>query len=155
MANALALRSDRLGLVGQADLVELHADPAAPRGIRPYPVEFKRGKVKHQHADQVQLCAQAFCLEEQFGVEIPEGALFYGESDRRLTIAFDAALRHATEVAAQAFRRQVLSGILPQARYAAHKCKGCSLFDECQPTRPGDARHAARYLEALIEEAKR
>lgn len=155
MAHALPLRSDRLGIVGQADLVELHSDLAAPRRVRPYPVEFKRGKVKQQHADQVQLCAQAYCLEEQFGVEISEGALYYGESDQRMVVAFDRDLRHATETAALDFRRQVCSGILPHARYAPRKCKGCSLFADCQPTRPGDGHHATRYLDSLFEEARR
>ena len=56
----------------------------------PFPVEYKRGKPKPHRADEVQLCAQAICLEEMFGVAVPEGALFYGETRRRMPVAFDA-----------------------------------------------------------------
>ena len=104
-ARALPLRSLRLGLVGRADLVELHRIPAdaaeagepgaslpgVPGVWRPFPVEYKRGRPKPHHADLVQLCAQALCLEEMLGTPVPAGALFYGETRRRHDVAFDAA----------------------------------------------------------------
>jgi CRISPR-associated exonuclease Cas4 len=95
----MPLRSDRLGVVGIADVVELHR--AAEGDWRPFPVEHKRGRPKAHRADEVQLCAQSMALEEMFAVEIAEGALFYGQSRRRTPVAFDLTLRALTkEVAA-------------------------------------------------------
>jgi len=76
----LPLRSLRLGLVGVADVVEFH--PLSEGGWRPFPVEYKRGKPKRNACDEIQVCAQALCLEEMLGVRIPAGALFYGKTHR-------------------------------------------------------------------------
>lgn len=152
LAYGLPLRSDRLGLVGRADMVELRDDPEAPRGVRPYPVEVKRGGARHPEADRAQLCAQAICLEEQFGVDVPVGALFYGESHRRVEVVFDVELRERTEALARRFHAMVRAGEVPSARYEIKKCKGCSLFDLCQPRCPGDQGRGLRYLERLIVE---
>src|SRR4051794_15637883 len=83
VARALSIRSLKLGVTGKADSVEFHQgrDPGEP--ARPFPVEYKRGKPKAHRADEVQLCAQGICLEEMFGVEVAEGALFYGTTRRR------------------------------------------------------------------------
>ena len=81
----IALRSLALGVSGKADAVEFHGHPP-----QPLPVEYKRGKPKPHRADEVQLCAQALCLEEMFGLPVPEGALFYGAVRRRTRVAFDA-----------------------------------------------------------------
>ena len=78
---AVSLTSARLGVTGRADTVEYHEDSKIPGGWKPYPVEYKRGRMKKLEADHVQLCAQAICLEEMHGVEVPEGALFYGQTD--------------------------------------------------------------------------
>ncbi len=78
IARGAALRSLALGVAGRADVVEFHGEPPLP-----FPVEYKRGKPKPHRADEVQLCAQAICLEEMFGAAVPEGALFYGETRRR------------------------------------------------------------------------
>ncbi|HMB52207.1 MAG TPA: CRISPR-associated protein Cas4 [Thermoanaerobaculia bacterium] len=104
----LALRCERLALVGKADVVELHRTgggdgarlPGADGCWRPFPVEYKRGRPKLHDADRVQLCAQAFCLEEMLAVPVPAGALFYGKTRRREEVAFDPALRQRTETAA-------------------------------------------------------
>ena len=87
ITRSLQLRSEGLGLHGVADVVELQARPDG--GWQPFPVEYKRGKPKAHDADLVQLCAQAICLEEAFGVPVPEGALFYGQTRRRLDVVFD------------------------------------------------------------------
>ena len=95
----LQVVSHQLGLSGQCDVVEFHA---APKGVplqgeeglwQPYPVEYKRGKPKSHQADELQLCAQAMCLEEMLCCDIPEGALFYGEPRRREPVAFTEELR--------------------------------------------------------------
>jgi len=87
----VALRSWALGVAGRADVVEYVGKPP-----RPMPVEYKRGKPKAHRADEIQLCAQAICLEEMFGVVIPEGALFYGQTRRRQRVAFAHAGRRWT-----------------------------------------------------------
>ena len=91
---ALPLACRRLNLAGVADLVEFRA--GAERDTA-YPVEYKRGKAKLHRADEVQLCAQALCLEEMTGNAVPEGALFYAETRRRVAVPFDSELRRLTE----------------------------------------------------------
>src|SRR5439155_5902299 len=99
-ARALPLRCDRLSLVGRADMVVFFSDPAYPGVGRPYPVEYKRGaKTTFRHAE-LQLCAQALCLEEMLGVPVANGAIYFGRSRRRREVNFDAALRRETETAA-------------------------------------------------------
>lgn len=133
---ALPLRSSRLGLSGKADLIEFHRDPGGTE--QPYPVEHKRGKPKEDDRDRVQLCAQALCLEEMLGVEVPEGALFYYAVHRRTPVAFDPALRRRTEAAAAAVRALMASGRTPPP-VEVPACKGCSLAHLCLPAamRPG------------------
>jgi len=127
VARGLALRSLTLGVAGRADAVEFRGRPP-----RPCPVEDKRGKPKA--ADEVQLCAQGLCLEEMFGVPVPEGALFYGTTRRRQAVAFDAALRRLTvEVAAEA-RAMIAGGITP-APVRMPASRRCSLEDLCRPDR--------------------
>jgi CRISPR-associated exonuclease Cas4 len=81
--SAMPLASRRLGLAGVADVVEFHRTSQGEE--TPYPVEYKRGKPKAHRADEAQLCAQALCLEEMTGRTVPEGALFYGETRRRVS----------------------------------------------------------------------
>jgi CRISPR-associated exonuclease Cas4 len=127
---ALPLISKRLNLSGVADLVEFRAEA---HGETAYPVEFKRGKAKLHRADEVQLCAQAFCLEEMTGRPVPEGALFYGETKRRVIVPFDAELRRLTEEAAQSLRKLFATGHTPPAIWRADRCRACSLIDLCRP----------------------
>jgi CRISPR-associated exonuclease Cas4 len=125
----VALRSWALGVVGRADVVEWMGQPS-----RPVPVEYKRGKPKAHRADEIQLCAQAICLEEMYAVAIPEGALFYGETRRRQRVAFDPALRVLTAQTAQAAQAMIAAGHTPPPVYMAG-CRACSLQQACQPKR--------------------
>ena len=125
---ALPLASERLGLVGKADVVEFLADGT------PYPVEYKHGRVakaRHGH-DALQLTAQAICLEEMTGRAVAEGALFYASSKRRVAVAIDRALRAAVEEAVPAIRAMLASGKLPPPVNDG-RCRACSLADICQP----------------------
>lgn len=125
---ALPLACERLGLVGKADVVEFLPDGT------PYPVEYKHGratKAQHGH-DALQLAAQALCLEEMTGRPVPEGAVFYASSKRRVAVRIDAALRAAVEQATAAVRAMLAGGHLP-APVADARCKACSLVDLCQP----------------------
>jgi CRISPR-associated exonuclease Cas4 len=113
-------------LHGVADVVEL-------RGGVPYPVEYKRGRAKAHRADEVQLCAQALCLEEMTGIPVAEGALFYGTARRRKTIPIDADLRALTLSIAQEARDAITAGILPPPIHDAKRCSACSMQELCRP----------------------
>ena len=129
IARGLALRSVALGVIGKADAVEFRGKQPVP-----FPVEYKRGKPKAHRADEVQLCAQAICLEEMFGHTVPEGALFYGETRRRLNVAFDPALRTLTAEVARAVRAMMEAARTPPpVRMPA--CRSCSMEALCQPAR--------------------
>jgi CRISPR-associated exonuclease Cas4 len=144
----MPLRSDRLGVSGIADLVELRG---TPRGWLPYPVEHKRGRPKSHRADEVQLCAQAMALEEMFAVEIAEGALFYGQPRRRTVVAFDAELRALTQAVADATRALLRAGETPRMEYDKRRCDACSLIDLCRPRTTGATRSAEAWLAAQVE----
>jgi CRISPR-associated exonuclease Cas4 len=148
LARRLALRSHRLRLVGYADIVEFHRDVQAPERENPLPVEYKRGRRGHWLADQVQLCAQAICLEEAFGVAVPEGAVFYAKSQRRRPVVFDGDLRAATERAAARFHELMANGKTPRGVFEK-KCRKCSLLEVCLPeTTQRDA--SGRYVASLV-----
>ena len=95
---------------------------------------------KPHRADEVQLCAQALCLEEMFGCTIAEGALFYGQTRRRKPVLFDAELRTLTLQTAAAVREMMADGILPAAVHDKAKCSACSLVEACQPSLRKSAR---------------
>lgn len=142
---SVPMRSLRLGLIGKADVVEFHRQ--GEKWI-PFPVEYKRGKPKIDDCDKVQLCAQAICLEEMLKVEIPEGALFYGQTHHRHDVIFDKALCMETEEAAKKVHELIESGITPRAEYSK-KCKQCSLYEVCLPKM---SRKASNYLMKAMRE---
>lgn len=127
---AMPLSSQALGITGIADVVEFHEGPS---GEQAFPVEYKRGRPKAHRADEVQLCAQALCLEAMLGRTVAEGALFYGETRRRTDVKFDETLRRLTLETIQATRAMVASESTPTARYSSKLCDSCSLMDLCQP----------------------
>lgn len=127
---ALPLASPRLNLTGVADLVEF---APGPDGDTAFPVEYKRGKPKLHRADEAQLCAQALCLEEMTGRPVPEGALFYAQTKRRVTVPFDAGLRALTEAALADLAEVFASGRTPPPTPHTSRCRACSLLDLCRP----------------------
>jgi len=173
IARGLRLRSLRLGLVGVADVVEFHpVEPQSPQspqsairdpqsaiflpgllGLwRPFPVEYKRGKPKPELCDEVQLCGQAICLEEMLDVRIAEGALFYGRTRRRHSVAFDERLRRVTEETAARLHELIASGRTPPPKPARH-CRNCSVVDLCLPNM-ARRRSVERYLRAALRHEK-
>jgi CRISPR-associated exonuclease Cas4 len=147
IARSVPLRSLRLGLIGKADVVEHHRIAGA---WRPFPVEYKRGRPKSHRADEVQLCAQALCLEEMLDLSIPAGALFYGETRRRQDVPFDTELRALTENSARRLHELVRSGATPRA-VREPKCDSCSLVQLCMPDPANSRRSARRYLERALD----
>lgn len=137
------LGSERLGLHGVADVVELH-------GTRILPVEYKRGRPKPHRADEVQLCAQGMCLEDMTGQAIAEGALFYGETRRRMAVPFDDGLRSLTSSIAAEASAALASGRLPPPVHDPRRCRACSLFDLCRPERMQAPPAIRRWLERAI-----
>lgn len=147
IVRGLRLRSLKLGVTGQADVVEFHRQPDG--SWKPFPVEYKRGRPKPDACDEVQLCAQAMCLEEMLGVSIEEGAIFYGQPRRRHPVVFTTQLRQQTKAAAQRVRELLERGVTPPALYEK-KCESCSLIEHCLPKTVGRKKSAARYLGAML-----
>jgi CRISPR-associated exonuclease Cas4 len=151
IARGLHLRSLRLGLTGQADVVEFHRSetgvelPDREGCWHPFPVEYKRGRPKADSCDDVQLCAQTLCLEEMFGTVIESGALFYGTNRRRTAVRFYAALRERTEKLARRMHQLYSAGVTPPAVYAK-KCENCSLYNRCLPRTASRRVTVERYL---------
>lgn len=127
---ALPVASRRLNISGVADMVEflVHED-----GETPFPVEYKRGKPKQHRADEVQLCAQALCLEEMTGRPVPDGALFYAETKRRVVVAFDDELRLITETTATQLVEVFRTERTPAPTHLTQRCRACSLKELCRP----------------------
>lgn len=123
---ALPLWSDRLGLIGKADLVEFHPDGTV------FPVEFKHGRKRQKTHDDIQLAAQALCLEDMLGRPVPQGAIFHASSHRRRAVDITPELRALVVETAEAIRAMLISGKLPSPVNDA-RCKECSLRDICQP----------------------
>lgn len=140
ITRSLPVRSFFHGIVGQCDIVEFHRDGTI------LPVEYKRGKPKAHHADEVQLCAQAMCLEEMLDASIPSGCLFYGEKRRRTDVTFDETLRDLVASTAREFRACITSGVTPMASYEPRKCNACSLMELCQPRSLRFKRGAAAWF---------
>lgn len=124
VARGIPLWSERLGLRGKSDLVEFRPDG-------PYPVEYKHGRRSGIHPD-LQLCAQALCLEEMLGQPVPRGAIFYHAVRRRREVEIDKTLREITMRAIEAVRQMLQAQRLPPAVNDA-RCPSCSLINACMP----------------------
>lgn len=138
----LNVSSSTHGITGICDIVEI--DPTADGNLKSQisnlkctrslrPVEYKRGKPKNHRADEVQVCAQALCLEEMFGTYIPIALIFYGKTRRRTELPLDDELRSLTISTINAVREMKLNECTPSAEYDARRCDACSLYDLCQP----------------------
>ena len=132
---SVQVASEAHGLHGVADVVEMRPGDS---GSVPYPVEYKRGRPKAHRADEVQLCAQALCLEEMLDAPVLEGALFYGANRRRKPVAMDAALRALTLSVAADARAALERGALPPPVHDPKRCDACSLAGLCRPQAPRD-----------------
>lgn len=169
IARGLRLRSLQLGLSGITDVVEFHKvsvnseqlpvisgiQEAIPlSGVsglwKPYIVEYKRGRLRHEKSFEVQLCAQAICLEEMLNVHVLKGAVFYGKPRRRLDVEISTCLRLETEMAAARLHNLFNSGKTPQAVYEK-KCDSCSLMPVCMPKSISNKRKVDKYIKDHIQ----
>lgn len=135
----LSLFSERLGLIGKADVVEFRI------GEAPYPVEYKSGPRRGSSHDDIQLCAQAMCLEEMLECGVPRGAIYHYASRRRREVVFDDALRALTEETVHAVRRLLSTSTVPPP-VADARCPKCSLFDACMPFALAKVEREAAWL---------
>lgn len=135
---ALPIWSDRLGLIGRADWVEFLADGT------PYPIEHKVGPRRARLADEIQLCAQAMCLEEMLGRHVPRGAIYHHRSRRRREVVFDQRLREEVERVTAEVRSLLREGRTPPP-VRGRRCERCSLVEWCMP-------HATQALGQVKED---
>ena len=147
--------SRKLGVNGFCDCVEAHASPSGvpiPYGegrYTFYPVEYKHGVVRNEEEYHFQLCAQAMCIEERFGIQIPAGAIFYINAHRRDEVLFSEELRKRTRKIAGEISKLIQDQKLIPAVYSM-KCKKCSMREVCQPKMKRSAR---LYSDNLWDEA--
>lgn len=138
---ALPLFSDRLGLSGKADIVEFLPDGT------PRPVEYKHGPRRVKEHDDIQVAAQALCLEEMTDKPVPEGVVYHHSSRRRRSVPISAELRARAEELAKTVHALMRSGVMPPPIDDAERCRGCSLRDACQP----ELLAARRALDVLAQ----
>lgn len=133
---AIWLKSERYRLIGKSDLIEENDG-------RWYPVEYKRGHRGEFDNDELQVCAQALCIEEMTGQPVTLGYLYYAQSHQRQPVEISAALRQQTIATIEAVTRILATGMMPPAVYSL-RCQGCSLYSQCLPKA---AAKVARYQE--------
>jgi CRISPR-associated exonuclease Cas4 len=156
IARGLRLRSLRLGLVGQADVVEFHK--TTDSGIQfagsncfwqPIIIEYKHGHPKIGHEDEVQLCAQALCLEEMLGASLSVSSFFYGQPRRRSDLSLTAELRQETEQLISRLHELSFSGETPAADFSS-RCHSCSLENTCLPKITKGGKSVKDYIQQNI-----
>ena len=156
IARSVPVASYRLGLSGVCDVVEF---TASPDGVKlpnrdglylPSPIEYKRGREKHDHSDETQLCAQALCLEEMLSTTIPRGFLFYGETRHRVEIPFTVELRVLVKEMSDEMHNYFSRGYTPRVK-PSKACRSCSLADICLPVLQEKVIAASKYIKQNLE----
>jgi CRISPR-associated exonuclease Cas4 len=156
IARSMPVTSYSLGLSGICDVVEFIPSTQGvhlrhhPDKYLPIPVEYKRGSVKSNACDEVQLCAQAICLEEMLSVNIPNGYFFYGETRHRAEVLFNAELRDLVKRISQEMHQYFERGYTPQVK-PSKACLSCSLQDICLPTLQKKTISASKYIRMQID----
>lgn len=142
LVRALPLYSEKYGLSGKADVVEIRPDEIIP-------VEYKKGKRREFDNDNIQLMAQGLCLEEMFNKQISRGFIFHAASRRRREVVFDESLRSETLIVIETVRELLGSETIPSAEFKP-RCNGCSLYGTCLP-KLSDASERSKALENLSD----
>ena len=155
ITRGMSVFSARLGISGACDVVEFHPDP---EGVplsgragrwRPFPVEYKRGAPKPHDADELQLCAQAMCLEEMLCTAVPDGALYYGEPRRRTEVDFTPELRQEVRALLEEMHALYARGNTPKVK-PTKGCNACSLKGLCLP-KLMRSKSVSAYLRGAME----
>ncbi len=138
ITRGLAIHSRELGISGTCDVVEFHKQEQGiflsqyGENYIPIPVEYKRGKPKEHNADELQLCAQAMCLEEMLVCEIPKGYLYYGETKKRQEVYFTKELREKVSESFKRMHELFQKQYTPKGK-KTKRCQSCSLKNLCLP----------------------
>jgi CRISPR-associated exonuclease Cas4 len=154
ITRGMAVCSRRLGVSGKCDVLEFHRDEDGVTlngwdGLwLPFPVEYKRGEPKPNNCDAAQLCCQAMCLEEMVCCRIPRGALFYGETRRRLAVEFTNELRKEVSDALEEMHGLLKRGYTPRVK-PTKSCNACSMKELCLPVLMRD-RSVMKYMEESL-----
>jgi CRISPR-associated exonuclease Cas4 len=143
LERSLPLWCRRLGLTGKGDMVEFHGDI-------PYPVEYKSGRRRRGNPETLQLCAQAICLEEMFGMTVPKGAIFWHGSRERQEIVFTDAMREQVAHVTLAVREMLALRITPPP-VNDKRCDGCSLKESCLPGIVAEKQRITRATKGLFD----
>lgn len=149
--------SNELGIIGKCDCIEARADPDGcllPEidfPVRLYPIEYKHGKLRKEDEYEIQLCAQAMCLEEMFHTSIPEGAIYFISSHRRQPVALTTELRERVRTIIAQVDEIRKNFLLPPASYSA-KCVRCSLGENCMPQLKTSSQEYCRRLAREAQE---
>lgn len=135
----LTVKSDKMGLLGKCDMMEAYEDNNGDRipflenkKYRLFPIEYKHGKLRNEEEYELQLCAQAMCLEEQYKCHIDRGAIYYVSSNRRKDVSLDSEKRERVEETVKQLHKLLISESVPQAEYSS-KCIKCSMYNICMP----------------------
>lgn len=156
VVRGLPVSSKELGISGECDVVEFHQCEEGiklhgHRGLYSvYPVEYKKGKPKLTKEDQLQLTAQALCLEEMFSAEVPEGAVFYGETRRRESVKITEDLRQEVRELLAEMHGYYNRNYTPKVKYSK-ACNACSLKEICLP-KLGKTRSVKGYIDEMLKE---
>ena len=97
-----------------------------------YPVEYKRGRKGEWDNDELQVCAQALCLEEMTGEPVNTGYIYYAYSHQRQLVEINAELRQSAIATIQSVTNFLETGAMPKPVYSK-RCQGCSLYSQCLP----------------------
>lgn len=156
ITRAMPVASYQLGLIGVCDVVEFHTSPdgvylhGRDGQYMPAPIEYKRGKEKFDRSDEVQLCAQAVCLEEMLSVNIPQGFLFYGHTRRRVEVPLTSELREFVRKMSDEMHSYFSRGYTPQVK-PSKSCQSCSLANICLPSLQERVISASKYIQLQID----
>lgn len=154
---AMPVCSYTLGITGVCDLVEFHACKegiilrGSPGTWEPIPIEYKRGKPKQDLCDEVQVCAQAMCLEEMLCTYIPRAYIYYGQTRHRTPVELTNELRSHVISICQEMHQYLKRGYTPKVRKNT-KCKGCSLQEICLPDVQARSSTVHSYIAGKLEE---
>ena len=100
--------------------------------------------------DELQLCAQAMCLEEMLVCHIPCGSLFYGENRRRTAVEFTELLRAKVCDMAREMHDFWNKGYTPMVK-PQKGCNACSLKEICIP-KLSRVKTVSAYIESKLME---
>jgi len=149
---SVPLLSRMLGLYGFADVIEYYSLSNSDNFDEMTIIEYKRGKPKPDDRDEVQICAQAMCLEEMLKINLSGGYFFYGETRHRHKVLFSKELRERVVQLSRGMHELFVKGITPWA-VKGKKCKNCSMSDICLPALGRKKTTAGKYIKSIIADA--